>query len=96
VASGVLGLDIILSGGHLQGGLYIVQGPPEAGKPTLGNQLCFHQAGSRGKALYDTLLAEYHARMMQHLGSMAFFDASKIPDQITYLNRLRTLHEARL
>jgi circadian clock protein KaiC len=91
VPSGVPGLDIILSGGFLKGGLYIIQGPPGTGKTTFGNQVCFHHVASGGRALYVTLLAEYHARMMQHLGVMTFFDGSKIPDQLTYLNGLSIL-----
>ena len=94
IASGIAGLDTILAGGFLKGGLYIIQGPPGTGKTTFGNQVCFnHVAGDNGRALYVTLLAEYHARMMQHLEVMTFFDASKIPDQITYLNGLRVLHD---
>jgi circadian clock protein KaiC len=89
--SGVPGLDVILNGGLLKGGLYIVQGPPGTGKTTLGNQVCFHHVALDGRALYVTLLAEYHARMMQHLSVMSFFDASKIPDQLTYINGLSIL-----
>src|SRR4051794_23706947 len=92
MSSGIPGLDIILSGGgFLKGGLYIIQGPPGTGKTTFGNQLCFHHVASGGRALYVTLLAEYHARMMQHLSVMTFFDGSKIPDQLTYLNGLSVL-----
>jgi circadian clock protein KaiC len=89
--SGIPGVDIILSGGFLKGGLYIIQGPPGTGKTTFGNQVCFHHVARGGRALFVTLLAEYHARMMQHLGVMTFFDASKIPDQLTYLNGLGVL-----
>jgi len=91
VPSGISGLDIILHGGFLKGGLYIVQGAPGTGKTTFGNQVCFHHVASGGRALYVTLLAEYHARMMQHLGVMTFFDGSKIPDQLAYLNGLSIL-----
>ena len=86
VPTGVPGLDTVLGGGFLQGGVYIVQGTPGTGKTTLANQICFHHAAHGGQALYTTLLAEYHDRMMQHLGSMSFFDMSKIPDQVSYLN----------
>src|SRR3954469_5841842 len=89
--SGIPGVDIILSGGFLKGGLYIIQGPPGTGKTTFGNQVCFHHVASGGRAHYVTLLAEYHARMMQHLSVMTFFDGSKIPDQLTYLNGLSVL-----
>ena len=93
VPSGIAGLNTILGGGFLKGGLYIVQGPPGTGKTTLGNQVCFNHVAGGGRALYVTLLAEYHARMMQHLGAMTFFDTSKIPDQLAYLNGLRVLHD---
>jgi circadian clock protein KaiC len=91
VPSGIPGLDVILNGGFLKGGLYIVQGPPGTGKTTFGNQVCFSHIASGGRALYVTLLAEYHARMLQHLSVMTFFDASQIPDQIAYLNGLSIL-----
>lgn len=93
VPSGIAGLDTILEGGFLKGGLYIVQGRPGTGKKTLANQVCFHHAAAGGRALYVTLLAEYHARMMQHLGGMSFFDASKIPDQLSYVSAFRTLRQ---
>ena len=96
VPSGVGGLDTILGGGFLRSGLYIVQGPPGTGKTTFGNQICFNHIVTGGRALYVTLLAEYHARMMQHLGTMAFFDSTKIPDQMTYLNGLKTLQDGGL
>jgi circadian clock protein KaiC len=91
--SGIAGLDVILGGGFLTGGLYIIQGSPGTGKTTLGNQLCFNHIAEGKRALYVTLLAEYHSRMMQHLSVMSFFDISKIPDQLTYLNGLGVLHD---
>ena len=91
VMTGVPGLDTILGGGFLQGGVYIIQGTPGTGKTTLGNQIAFNHAAQGGQALYTTLLAEYHARMMQHLGSMSFFDPARIPDQVSYLNGFGTL-----
>ena len=38
--SGIDGLDVVLKGGFLRGGIYIIQGPPGAGKTILGNQIC--------------------------------------------------------
>jgi circadian clock protein KaiC len=93
VPSGIAGLDTILSGGFLKGGLYIVQGTPGTGKTTLANQIAFNHITAGGRALYTTLLAEYHSRMMQHLGGMSFFDASKIPDQLTYISGFGVLRK---
>ncbi len=93
VSSGVAGLDTVLGGGFLKGGLYILQGTPGTGKTTLANQICFHHAAHGGHALYVTLLAEYHARMLQHLGSMSFFDPLKIPGNLSYLSGFSVLRQ---
>ena len=91
--SGIGGLDTILNGGFLTGGIYIVQGTPGTGKTTLANQICFNHIAAGGRALYTTLLAEYHARMMQHLSGMSFFDVAKIPDQLKYINGFGILRD---
>ena len=93
VPSGIAGLDTILGGGFLKGGLYIVQGTPGSGKTTLANQTCFNHVAGGGRALYVTLLAEYHARMLQHVGALSFFDASKIPDQLSYISGFSILRQ---
>jgi circadian clock protein KaiC len=84
--SGIPGLDRLMEGGFLEGGVYLIEGPPGAGKTIFGNQICFHHAAEGRSALYITLLAESHSRMLLHLGRMHFFDASAIPDRIRYLN----------
>lgn len=93
VATGVPGLDRLLEGGFLAGGVYIVQGPPGAGKTILANQICTHHARSGGRAVYVTLLAESHTRMLQHMRRMSFFDVSLIPSQIYYVSAFRVLEE---
>ncbi|MGO4572567.1 RAD55 family ATPase [Microvirga sp. 2TAF3] len=89
--TGIRGLDTILQGGVLRGGIYIVQGTPGAGKTILGNQLCFNHAAKGGRALYVTLLAETHGRMLAHIGQLAFFDEASIPDGVSYLSAFRIL-----
>ena len=83
--TGIEGLDRILEGGLLVAGVYIVQGPPGAGKTILANQTCFNHAATGGHAVYVTLLAESHSRMFAHLRRMAFFDESAIPDRVYYI-----------
>ncbi len=85
------GLDVIAKGGFFQGSIIIVQGPPGVGKTILGNQLCFHHAAAGGQALYVTLLAETHARMLRHIGKLDFFDGSVIPDQLAYYSSFPVL-----
>src|SRR5215204_5268471 len=87
VTSGVPGLDTVLRGGFMRGGIYIIQGTPGAGKTVLSNQICFHHVRDGDRyALYVTLLAENHARMMQHLRGVAFFDEALVPNRLTYLS----------
>ena len=89
--TGIPGLDRILDGGLLQAGVYIIQGPPGAGKTILANQACFHHASEGGRAVYITLLAESHSRMFAHLRRMEFFDESKIPESVYYVGGFSTL-----
>ncbi len=93
VPSGVPGMDEVLKGGFLKGGVYIFQGTPGAGKTIFANQICFHHAASGGRAVYVTLLAESHTRMLQHLRPMSFFDESAIPERIYYVSAFRTLED---
>ena len=93
-SSGIPGLDTVLNGGFFAGGLYLIQGPPGTGKTTVANQICFTHVAGGGRAIYVTLLAEYHARMMQYLAGMEFFDASQIPDAFIYLSGFRALRES--
>jgi circadian clock protein KaiC len=89
--TGIAGLDRILEGGLLTSGVYIVQGPPGAGKTILANQACFHHASTGGHAVYVTLLAESHSRMFGHLRRMVFFNEAAIPDHVYYIGGYSTL-----
>jgi circadian clock protein KaiC len=89
--SAIAGLDIVLGGGFFRSGVYIVQGLPGSGKTIFANQICFGHAASAGRALYVTLLAESHARMIQHLRSMSFFDEDAIPERVTYISAFNDL-----
>ncbi|MFP2927047.1 RAD55 family ATPase [Pyxidicoccus sp. 3LG] len=84
VASGVQGLDTLLRGGWLRGGTYIITGLPGTGKTILGNQFCFSTIRQGGKAIYLTVLAESHARMVLHLQGMHFFRTEEIGRSVHY------------
>ncbi|WP_407739307.1 RAD55 family ATPase [Hyalangium sp.] len=96
VSTGIQGLDTLLHGGFVKGGVYMVLGMPGAGKTILGNQVCFHHVRTGGRALYVTLLAESHARMIANLGPLDFFDASRIPEAMVYLSAYFVLEEGGL
>jgi circadian clock protein KaiC len=91
VSSGVAGLDTILNGGFFKGGIYLIQGTPGTGKTTLANQICFHRIATGDRALYFTLLAEFHSRMVQYIGAMSFFNASKLPDSMSYVSGFKVM-----
>ncbi len=84
--TGVPGLNIVLRGGLFPGGMYLITGPSGTGKTILGNQMCFQQVASGGAAVYVTLLAESHARMLTHIGSLSFFRADQVAQRITYVS----------
>jgi circadian clock protein KaiC len=84
VATHVPGLDTVLGGGLLRGGIYVVRGAPGSGKTILGNQICFGNAKNGGRSAYVTLLAESHARMMLHLESLDFFDPELAGEGVRY------------
>jgi len=96
IATGISGLDEILHGGLLEGGVYIVQGSPGAGKTILGNEFCFRHTRSGGRAAYVTLLAEMHTRMLQHLRPMSFFNEAVIPGALYYVSAFQILEDSGL
>jgi circadian clock protein KaiC len=96
LSTGVPGLDTLLGGGLITGGVYLVMGRPGTGKTTLGNQACFTHVAAKRRAVYVTLLAETHARMLRNLTSMAFFAPDAIGTQIAYVGAYLVLREKKL
>ncbi len=96
VPTGVPGLDRVLHGGMFRGGLYMIQGEPGAGKTILSNQICFHHIGAGGRAVYVTLLAELHTRMLAHLQSLQFFDPAPIGEALYYVSAYSNLEQSGL
>jgi circadian clock protein KaiC len=94
--TGIPGLDRILGGGFLVSRVYILQGPPGAGKTILANQMCFQHASTGEHAVYVTLLAESHSRMFANLRRMSFFDEAAIPDRVYYIGGYSTLQSGGL
>ena len=84
VPTGVPGMDTLLRGGWLRGGTYIITGVPGTGKTILGNQFCFAAVARGGKAIYLTVLAESHARMVLHLQGMSFFRKEEVGRTLNY------------
>jgi circadian clock protein KaiC len=93
VPSGIARLDMILNGGFLRGGIYMIMGAPGAGKTILGNQICFNHVKSGGRAVFMTLLAETHARMLAHVQPMEFFDPRPVGDGLYYISGYGVLEQ---
>jgi circadian clock protein KaiC len=91
VPSGSAGLDIVLNGGWLHGGTYMVTGAPGTGKTILGNQFCFSHVAHGGRAVFVTMLSESHGRMMAHLRQMSFFQRDVIGQKLHYVSGYATL-----
>ena len=96
VTSGIAGLDTVLQGGVFEGGIYIVQGSPGAGKTILTSQICCHHAAQGGIALFVTLLAENHGRLIANLRTLSFFDEKLIPEKLSYVSGFAELRNAGL
>ena len=94
--SAVPGLDQILGGGLFRTGVYIIQGLPGCGKTILANQICYGHVAEGGAAVYVTLLAESHSRMIQHLSTLSFFDVHAFPDKLAYISAFHDLESGGL
>jgi len=96
LSSSIPGLDLILGGGFFRSGVYIVQGLPGCGKTILANQMCYGHAAKGGAAVYVTLLAESHSRMIQQLSTLSFFDVKAFPDRLAYISAFHDLESGGL
>jgi circadian clock protein KaiC len=96
LATGIAGLDALLGGGFVRGGVYLVMGRPGTGKTTLCNQLAYAHATRGERVVYITLLAETHARMLRNLHSFTFFRPEVIGSSLLYLGGYLVLRERRL
>lgn len=90
-STGVPGVDTLLSGGLFKGGIYIATGRPGAGKTIFANQICFNHVKRGGRAVYVTLLAESHGRMLSQLRALDFFEEQAVGNTVIYVNGYKPL-----
>lgn len=91
IDTGVPGLDRVLLGGLQRSCVYIVEGPPGAGKTILANQICYHHAAQGAQAVYLTLLGESHSRMIANLRGLSFFRPDLVSKHVHYLGGFKVL-----
>lgn len=86
VTTGVAGLDDILGGGLVEGGLYLIEGMAGAGKTILSSQIGFHRVAQGDMVLYITLIAESHTKLLSHLKGLSFYNADAISDRMLFVS----------
>jgi circadian clock protein KaiC len=98
--TGVPGLDQLLGGGLIAGGLYLLEGVPGAGKTILASQIGFEFARQGRQAVFVTLIAESHGKLLRHVSAFDFYDERVIAGGISFLSGFSALldggHEALL
>ncbi|MFL9923987.1 ATPase domain-containing protein [Herbaspirillum lusitanum] len=91
LATGIAGFDQILGGGLPEGSLYLIQGLAGSGKTTLACQIGFMQAARGKKVMLLTLIAESHAKMLNHVSNFDFFDESLVGNQLIMFSAYNSL-----
>jgi len=84
--TGVPGLDDIVGGGLPEFSFNIIAGAPGSGKTTLAHQFVFANASPERPALYFTVLGESAIKMLRYQQQYTFFDPSKLPDSVRFIN----------
>src|SRR5881275_612086 len=84
--SGVGKLDAILGGGWPEYSFNLVVGEPGCGKTTLAHQFMFANATPERPALYFTVLGEPTIKMLRYQRQLSFFDPSRVPSSIRFVN----------
>ena len=86
VATGVPGLDAVLGGGLCEFSFNLIAGAPGAGKTTLVQQIFFANATKERPGLFFTVLGEPTVKMLRYQQQFDFFDVSKVPSAIRFVN----------
>ena len=86
MTTGVSGLDVVLGGGLPEFSFNIIAGAPGSGKTTLAHQIVFANATPENPALYFTVLGEPALKMLRYQQQFGFFDSSKLPNTIRFIN----------
>jgi len=94
--SGVPGLDEILGGGVPELSFNIIAGAPGCGKTTFAHQFIFANATEERPALYFTVLGEPPLKILRYQQQYTFFDLSKLPKAVRFVNLSQVLTETGL
>jgi circadian clock protein KaiC len=78
----ISGLDTLLGGGLSHPALAVIVGAPGAGKTILASQIIFEAARQGHKAIIFTSFSEGITQYLQHMRSLAFFDAAVVGEAV--------------
>lgn len=92
-ATGVPGLDTVLGGGLPRGAMALIVGPPGSGKTTLAIQTGFAAARAGRRVLILTALSEPTVKLVTHMRTLTFFDATLVGDSVQIFNLGQFLSE---
>lgn len=79
-------LDAVFGGGIPRDSLTVLTGPPGAGKTILALQLTFAVGKEGQRVIYFTNVSEPHAKLVEHLRSLSFFDDAYLNESIRIYN----------
>lgn len=86
LSTGNPSIDLVLGGGIPRNSLYILTGPPGAGKTILGQQISFNAAREGGYVIYFTNVSEPHAKLVEHIKSFEFYQPDLLGTRINLYN----------
>jgi circadian clock protein KaiC len=86
VPTGVRNLDALLMGGLPKGSVSVIGGAPGAGKTILSQQICFHHALPKRRAVYFSTLSEPTAKTLRYLSQFDFFDPKKLESAVEFVD----------
>src|SRR4028118_838377 len=74
LSAGHPAIDTILGGGIPRDSLYVLTGPPGAGKTILAQQISFTAARAGLHVVYFTNVSEPHSKIVEHIRHFAFYE----------------------
>jgi circadian clock protein KaiC len=86
LSAGHPAIDLILGGGIPRDSLYVLTGPPGAGKTILAQQISFTAAKAGLRAIYFTNVSEPHSKIVEHIRKFNFYEPDLIGERIQIYN----------
>jgi circadian clock protein KaiC len=86
LSAGHPAIDLILGGGIPRDSLYVLTGPPGAGKTILAQQISFTAAKAGLRAIYFTNVSEPHSKIVEHIRNFDFYEPDLIGERIQIYN----------